>query len=144
MESAIWAVDWLLLGASAGIERLHFHQGSGFRYSMIQPTASSDDGLNITRPHILPSYHACLIVNEAIGTSGNSYVTELATPNTTMTAYAIWEDTKLARLVVLNTQVYLGTGEKPSISVQLNGLGATDPANVKFLESGKTTDNTGL
>ncbi|KAL0930106.1 uncharacterized protein CTRU02_214926 [Colletotrichum truncatum] len=144
VESALWATDWLLLGASTGIQRLHFHHGVGFRYNTIQPTDESDDGLNITHPHILPSYHAFLIVNEAIGKSGNAYVAELATTNITLTAYGIWENDELARLVILNTQVHLGGPQKPSINVNISGILADQPASVKFLLSESTTSHTGV
>ncbi|KAF9878229.1 hypothetical protein CkaCkLH20_04267 [Colletotrichum karsti] len=144
VESALWATDWLLLGASSGIQRLHFHHGVGFRYNLIQPTNDSDDGLNITHPHILPSYHAFLIVNEAIGKSGRAYVAEIATTNLTLTAYGIWEEEKLARIVVLNTQIYLGGPEKPSINVDVGKVVAGQRATVKFLVSDNTTSYTGL
>ena len=133
--------DWLLLGASSGVDRIHFHHGVGFRYNAIQPTDKSDDGLNISHPHILPSYHAFLIVNEAIGKSGDSYIAEIPTPNQNLTAYGVWEGEELARLVVLNTNVHLGGGEKPSINVRLAGVGADSPATVKLLLSEKTTAN---
>ncbi|KAF7551869.1 hypothetical protein G7Z17_g4714 [Cylindrodendrum hubeiense] len=144
VEGAIWTVDWMLLGASLGIERMHFHQGVGYRYNAIQPTDESDDGLNITRPHILPSYHAFLVVNEAIGKSGNAYISEIPTSNLTLTAYGIWEEKQLTRLVVLNTQVYLGNGEKPSINVNLASLSADRPKTVKLLQSETTTANTNV
>lgn len=116
----------------------------GFRYNLIQPTSDSDDGLNISRPHILPSYHAFLIVNEAIGKSGEAYVAEIPTSNITLTAYGIWEQERLARVVVLNTQVHLGGQEKPSISVNLKGLGSGLSITVKMLLSENTTANAGL
>ncbi|KAM0542983.1 hypothetical protein ACHAPJ_012540 [Fusarium lateritium] len=144
VEGAIWMTDWMLLGASLGIERIHFHHGVGFRYNAIQPTSESDDGLNITHPHILPSYHAFLVVNEAIGKSGNCYIAEIPTSNLTLTVYGIWEEKQLSRLVVLNTQVYLGEGEKPNINVNLTGLGADRPATVKLLLSDKTTAHTNV
>jgi hypothetical protein len=134
----------MLLSASAGIERVHFHHGIGFRYNAIQPVSDADDGLDIPRPHILPSYYAYLIVNEAIGKSGNAYVAELPTINANLTAFGIWEKKQLARIVVMNTQVYLGEGEKPSINVRFDNLPKNDSAKVKFLLSGKTTDHTGL
>ncbi|RSM04452.1 hypothetical protein CEP52_006788 [Fusarium oligoseptatum] len=144
VESALWAADWMLLAASSGVERVHFHQGKGFRYNAIQPTKDSEDGLNIAHPHILPSYYAMLIVNEVIGKSGHSYVAEIPTSNITLTAYGIWEKQQLARVVVLNTQVYLGEGEKPSINVNLAGLDTDTPATLKLLRSEKTTAHTGL
>ncbi|KAF4963182.1 hypothetical protein FSARC_8760 [Fusarium sarcochroum] len=139
VEGAVWMADWMLHGASLGIERMHFHHGVGFRYNAIQPTSESDDGLNISHPHVLPSYHAFLVVNEAIGKSGNSYIAEIPTSNLTLTAYGVWEKKQLSRLVVLNTQVYLGEGEKPSINVNLAGPGVGRPATIKLLLSTKTT-----
>lgn len=134
----------MLLAASYGIERVHLHQGVGFRYNAIQPIDNADDGLNITRPHILPSYYALLVVDEAIGASGNAFIAEIPTTNLTLTAYGIWEKQRLARLVVLNTQVYLGTGNKPSINVTLSGLHAKGAATIKRLQSEKTTTYKGL
>lgn len=123
---------------------MHLHQGVGYRYNAIQPTKDADDGLNITQPHILPSYYALLIVNEAIGKSGNAFIAEIPTTNLTLTAYGVWEEKRLARLVVLNTQLYLGTGDKPSLNVTLDGLHTNRSATMKLLRSDKTTAHTGL
>ncbi|KAH7411457.1 hypothetical protein BKA64DRAFT_773122 [Cadophora sp. MPI-SDFR-AT-0126] len=144
VEAALWMTDWLLLGASLGIERIHFHHGIGFRYNTLQPTSDSDDGLNITRPHILPSYHALLIVNEAIGKSGRSEIAEIATTNLTLTAYGIWESGQLKRMVVMNSAVYLGQGVKSSLRVSLKGLEQGRSATIKRLESNMTTSYTGV
>ena len=134
----------MLLGASNGVERVHFHHGVGFRYNAIQPTSQSDDGLNITRPHVLPLYYAMLIVNEAVGSSGEPYIAEIPTTNITLTAYGIWEQKQLRRVVVTNNQIFNGTGGKPSININLTGPLAGKPAKVKRLLSDKTSASTGL
>ncbi|KEF51720.1 uncharacterized protein A1O9_12355 [Exophiala aquamarina CBS 119918] len=144
VEAALWTTDYLLLCASYGVERVYLHQGVGYRYSAIQPIWDAGDGLNISRPHILPSYNALLVVNEAIGESRDAFVAELPTTNVTLTAYGIWEGEQLMRLVVLNTQVYLGTGEKSSINVTLNGLSLAGRSTLKRLQSEKTTAYTGV
>ncbi|KAH8602060.1 hypothetical protein B0O99DRAFT_499955 [Bisporella sp. PMI_857] len=144
VEAALWMTDWLLLAASRGIERVHFHHGLGFRYNTLQPIDESDDGLNITRPHILPSYHALLIVNEAIGKSNKAEIAEIATTNVTLTAYGIWEADQLKRMVVMNSAVYLGQGEKPSMQITLNGLDKGLLATIKRLDSNMTTSFTGV
>ncbi|KAH9215802.1 hypothetical protein DL95DRAFT_499780 [Leptodontidium sp. 2 PMI_412] len=144
VEAAVWMTDWLLLAASIGIERVHFHHGLGFRYNTLQPVSGSDDGLNITNPHILPSYHALLIVNEAIGTSNRAEIAEIATTNLTLTAYGIWEDGRLKRMVVLNSAVYLGNGVKSSLRVSLRGWDERRPATIKRLDSNMTTSFTGV
>lgn len=144
VESALWMIDWVLLAASRGVERVHLHHGRGFRYNTLQPIDESDDGLNITHPHILPSYHALLIVNEAIGTSGNSYVAEIPTMNNSFTAYGVWEKHQLKRAVVLNTMVYLGTGEKPVATIKLDNLKSSEGVRLKRLESHATTSYSGV
>ncbi|WVO24674.1 uncharacterized protein IAS62_006051 [Cryptococcus decagattii] len=151
-ESAIWGVDWMLQLASMGIERMHFHHGVGYRYNFFQPVATDadfNDGLNLTsRAHILPLYHAALIVNEAIGTNNNSYVAEISTANDNVVAYGIWENEDLVRMVVTNTEVYTTDNEaaqngRNKTDVNLVGVEGRN-ATVKRLFAPQTTAMRGL
>ncbi|ADV23898.1 Hypothetical Protein CGB_H2500W [Cryptococcus gattii WM276] len=151
-EGALWALDWMLQLASVGVERMHFHHGVGFRYNLFQPVATDadhDDGTNMTqRAHILPAYHAALIVNEAIGTSGNSYVAEISTANDNVVAYGIWEDEDLVRMVVTNTEVYTTDDEESQkgrnkFEVNLVGVQGRN-ATVKRLFVPQTTAQHGI
>ncbi|ADV23920.1 Hypothetical Protein CGB_H2510C [Cryptococcus gattii WM276] len=151
-EGALWALDWMLQLASMGVERMHFHHGVGFRYNLFQPVATDadhDDGTNMTqRAHILPAYHAALIVNEAIGTSGNSYVAEISTANDNVVAYGIWEDEDLVRMVVTNTEVYTTDDEESQkgrnkFEVNLVGVQGRN-ATVKRLFVPQTTAQHGI
>ncbi|KIR53357.1 hypothetical protein I315_03947 [Cryptococcus gattii Ru294] len=151
-EGALWAIDWLLQLASMGIERMHFHHGVGFRYNLFQPVATDaahNDGLNLTdRAHILPAYHAALIVNEAIGTNNNSYVAEISTANDNVVAYGIWENEDLVRMVVTNTEVYTTDNEaaqKGRNKFEVNLVGAEGRnATVKRLFAPQTTAMRGI
>lgn len=143
LESAIWITDMMLLSASRGVERCHFHHGVGFAYNTFQPVASSDDGTNITQPHILPSYNGMLAVNEAIGSSGDSWITEIATLNDTITAYGIYEQGNLVRVVVLNQAVYTGEGDRSSVRVAFKDLDGWT-GSVKRLLGPQTTALTGM
>ncbi|KIR98601.1 hypothetical protein L804_04177 [Cryptococcus deuterogattii 2001/935-1] len=151
-EGALWAIDWLLQLASMGIERMHFHHGVGFRYNLFQPVATDaahNDGLNLTdRAHILPAYHAALIVNEAIGTNNNSYVAEINTVNDNVVAYGIWENEDLVRMVVTNTEVYTTDDEaaqKGRNKFEVNLVGAEGRnATVKRLFAPQTTAMRGI
>ena len=151
-EGALWAIDWLLQLASMGIERMHFHHGVGFRYNLFQPVATDaahNDGLNLTdRAHILPAYHAALIVNEAIGTNNNSYVAEINTVNDNVVAYGIWENEDLVRMVVTNTEVYTTDDEaaqKGRNKFEVNLVGAEGRnATVKRLFVPQTTAMRGM
>ncbi|KIR40778.1 hypothetical protein I307_02213 [Cryptococcus deuterogattii 99/473] len=151
-EGALWAIDWMLQLASLGVERMHFHHGVGFRYNFFQPVATDaefNDGLNLTdRAHILPAYHAALIVNEAIGTNGNSYVAEISTANDNVVAYGIWENEDLVRMVVTNTEVYTTddeTAQQGRNKFEINLVGAEGRnATVKRLFAPQTTAMRGL
>jgi len=94
-------------------------------YNLIQPIAGVDDGTGkADRPHVLPSYYGAMVVNEAIGSSGCSRVSEVACNRPNVSAFAIWESAKLARLVIINSTPFLkGTvDQKPVEKVQLDGL----------------------
>lgn len=144
LESAIWVTDWMLLSASRGVERCHLHHGVGFRYNAFQPVANSDDGTNITRPHILPSYNGYLAVNEAIGTTGESWIAEIYTENNNVTAYGVYENKQLVRMVVLNQAPWDGQGEKPSYGITFKGWQDGRKGTVKRLLGAKTTSLTGM
>lgn len=134
----------MLLAASSGAERVHFHHGRGFRYNAIQATDESEDSTNITRPHILPSYHSFLIVNEAIGKTGDSHVVELGTRNSTLTAFGFYENGQIARMLFTNSNVYLGQGERQSFNVQLAGWKQGMLGSLKRLKTPATTAFTGV
>lgn len=142
----------MLRGASIGIDRMHFHNGRGFRYNVIQPTTLNntspllDDGLPTSnRPHIMPLYHAFLIVNEAIGTNGNSYVAELGTSTNQLATYGVYENNNLVRLILINTQVYTeGTsGGRAGLNVTLAGYKSGQYATIKRFHTPYTNSTSG-
>jgi hypothetical protein len=119
-------VDWMLQGASLGIRRMNFHHGVGYRYNLFQPVAGvDDDGMDLQdRPHILPSYHSFLLVNEAIGDKGTSMIAELGTNSKTLAAYGIWEGGKLVRAVLIDSEYYMpDMGDRPRREVDIKGFG---------------------
>lgn len=141
----------MLYAASNGIERVHFHNGRGFAYSVVQPSilngSGLDDGLSHPdRPHIAPLWNSFLIVGEAIGTSGNSYVAELGTNSSALAAYGIYEDNYLRRIVLVNSQVYLATtqGGRQGLNVSLSGWTAGQYATVKRFTAPYTNSTSGL
>jgi hypothetical protein len=150
-EAAIWGVDYMLYSASIGISRVHFHNGRGFPYSVVQPSVLAgsgvDDGLNHQdRPHIGPLFNSFLIVAEAIGTTGNSYVAELGTSSGSVSAYGIYEKGLLKRVVLLNAAVYVpGTaGGRSGEKVTLSGWASNQYATVKRFEAPYTNSTSGL
>lgn len=78
-----------------------------------------------------PLYMATLVVAEAIGSSRNTYVAEIASTNDTISAYGIWEDQRLARMVLSNHDVFNVNGTNTTVQrtsqlVSLKSLGITD------------------
>ena len=113
------------------MDRLHLHNGYGYAYDVYQPGANVTDGLNYTRQHIGPSYYANLIVAEAIGSAGSSYVAELASTNNSISAYGIWENKRLARIVLSNHDTFNENGtnttvERTSFLVDLKSFNLTE------------------
>jgi hypothetical protein len=146
----MWAVDWILHMATLGVKRSHFHNGVGFYYSIIAPVAYTgttlDDGLDLPdRPHIMPIYHAFLIVGEAVGTTKQSYVVELNFNEVDLTGYAIYEQGKLKRIVVINSKIYVN-GTRSEYDLNIDGWGqvSSKSASVKYFLPPATESKRGL
>lgn len=110
-----------------GIRRMHFHNGRGFMYNVLQPIdlagTGVDDETGLEGPHVMALYHALLVVAEAAGTSGRATVVEIPTLTNLLAAYGVYEGGKLVRLVLVNSQVYLeGEGERTGLRVQIPGV----------------------
>jgi hypothetical protein len=142
-EAAIWAIDYMLQAATLGVSRVHFHNGLGYRYNLFQPIANLNDGTNITRPHILPLYHAFLIVNEVIGLGDKSHIAEIGTLQKDLAMYGVWQGDELIKLVMINSGLYQN-GERGMLNVELQGLAKGDCMKVKRLEVPKTEAYFGL
>ncbi|CAK9781613.1 hypothetical protein CC85DRAFT_314754 [Cutaneotrichosporon oleaginosum] len=125
-EQTIWGVDHLLQIASLGIKRMHFHNGRGFTYNVLQPVALEgtgvDDGTGLQGAHVSALYHALLIVAEATG-KGEAKVVEIPTSIDSLAAYGVYEDGKLVRLVIINSDIYVeGMGERSGTRVKIDGV----------------------
>ncbi|KAH6917931.1 hypothetical protein BKA70DRAFT_1456021 [Coprinopsis sp. MPI-PUGE-AT-0042] len=150
--SAIWALDYLLHAAQAGVSRIFFHQGVGYHSNFIQPaplTVSPTTGAQLTTPlaaRVNPQYYAAIVAAEAIGASGTTRVTELDTRHASVSGYAFYEGTKLARAVLINSAAYLKTAStRPTVPVSLKfGSGGPTKATVKRLEIGSADDTANL
>jgi len=144
-ESALWAIDYLLYSASLGISRVYLSHGVGYRYSSFQPISGiTDDGRDLDRPHTLPLYYGMIVVNEAIGKgSWDRHIVELSTEHRDIVSYAVYEDTTLARIVIVNTQLHFkDEASRQSIAITLSGL--TGQMTLKRLAVPHTAAREGL
>ncbi|KAJ2926979.1 hypothetical protein H1R20_g10116, partial [Candolleomyces eurysporus] len=115
--SAIWALDYLLYASQLGISRVYFHQGVGYKFNFIQPTALSRSPLDNSamspprQPYVQPSYYAAIIAAEAIGTSGQTRVVELSTSDESVSGYAFYEGDTLVKALFINSKAHLSHAE---------------------------------
>ncbi|KDR78761.1 hypothetical protein GALMADRAFT_209155 [Galerina marginata CBS 339.88] len=152
--AALWTLDYALFGPQIGISRLFFHQGVGYKYSMIQRvtlTRSPLDGSTLSSPlppHIQPQYYAAIIAAEAIGNSGNTRAVEISINNSFISGYAFYVGNKLTKALFINSQAFLTTSSGARGSTQitfgLTGSGAPTRMTVKRLSIPHADATSGL
>jgi hypothetical protein len=128
-----------------GISRMYFHNGVGYHYSSLAPESNLADGYNLTRPHIGALYHAYLIVNEAIGSSGASSIAEIATSDNRVVAYGIWENGWLARALFINSEPFTvaSEGARKNVTIRLENPMASG-GSVRWFETQYTNSSRGM
>ncbi|KAG1725353.1 glycoside hydrolase family 79 protein [Suillus paluster] len=151
--AALWLLDYSLYATQVGISRIHFHQGVGYKYNLIQPVTldySIIDGSPIgsLAPHIQPPYYAAIIVAEAIGTSGTTQAVEIVIDENNVSGYAFYEHGTLSKAVLINTIAYFaGAGARNSTHIDFSFTGSGYTAkemSVKTLKIRYASDTTNL
>ncbi|KAG6812433.1 hypothetical protein H0H92_002899 [Tricholoma furcatifolium] len=113
--AALWTLDYALFATQLGISVVHFHDGIGFKYNLIQPITlfrSTLDGSTLDPPqpaHVQPQYYSAIIAGEAIGNTGRSQVVEISIDDDNVSGYGIYENHVLVRAVFINSEAYLST-----------------------------------
>jgi hypothetical protein len=122
--------------------------------------------VNPLLPHIQPQYLGAIVIAEAVGTSGSSVVTELSINDPYMSgcvmplplcapglsyircSYAIYEGSKLARAVFVNSLGYfttdVGVRNRTSTHISFTGTGLSGKMTVKRLTIAHADDTQGL
>ncbi|KAF4630913.1 hypothetical protein G7Y89_g7220 [Cudoniella acicularis] len=102
--AALWVIDFNLYCASVGIQRVHMHQGTNFRYQSWQPINT-----NITTKGTKAPYYGQIVVAAFIGSLSPSTQTQISNiplQGEREAAYAAYVNGKLARVAVINLQQY--------------------------------------
>ncbi|KAK6331256.1 hypothetical protein TWF696_003316 [Orbilia brochopaga] len=105
--AALWLVDYALLGASLGINRIYFHATPRASYSPILPvTYNTTTGTYSAG--VLPLAYGAYFISEVLSFDGNLKVTSIIGGNDTdYSSYSIWDDkNNLQKIVVLNLEIY--------------------------------------
>jgi len=143
-----------LYASQIGISRVHFHEGIGYKYNLIQPLTlnrSILDGSPLDSPllpHVQPAYYAAIIAAEAIGSSGSTGAIELLINNSRIAGYAFYEDDVLVRAVFINSQAFLASDtDRGCVHIDLNFYGSgfvPRTMSIKRLSIGHADDVSGL
>ncbi|OCT47376.1 hypothetical protein CLCR_03380 [Cladophialophora carrionii] len=142
LGALLWEIDYALIAAAAGVDRLFFHNGvGGFYYAMWEPLPAN----STTPAHINPTYYSMLFVADVVAGLSQPTISRIVKLDTFDTAqYAIFERNRLQKLVILNTHYYNDTSEaRPSKFVNVSSV--LGP-NIKFrrLTASETTATSGI
>lgn len=106
--SSLWSVDYALYAASAGVSRMFWHMGTGYRYAAWQATQNGT-----TAPGPRPLYYGNWLIAEALA-GGNKQVVQILSTDTSA-GYAIYGAGKprsrpgLQAITLVNLAVYNAT-----------------------------------
>ncbi|KAJ5630806.1 uncharacterized protein N7484_010906 [Penicillium longicatenatum] len=91
----------LITRGTQNIKRLNFHQGLDYRYASWQPIASEGQP-----PTTRPPYYGHIMVAASLGHSENIRIVNIPLEEDTESAYGIYNDDKLSKLVVVNLNAF--------------------------------------
>jgi hypothetical protein len=134
----------MLKAASMGVERVHLHCTPNRLFAVFQPGWGFTNGTGIERPHIMPMYNGLLVVNEMVGDSGHAMIAEIENINVGLASYGVWENGKLSRMVLINSNVfYQNAKTRSTLNVTLTGY-TPRIASIKRLSIPYTTATEGM
>lgn len=134
MVMAMWNTDFMLQAMTMGATRVNMQTAESFPFSLWQPGPSkwSDDKA------VRAAYYALPLVADFIGTSGETRAVALGSHNDgKLAAYAAYDAGVLARVVVLNTELWVpANGTRVPAQIQLSGVPSTvKSAKIHFLSA---------
>jgi hypothetical protein len=137
--SALWLVDYALYVASQNITRIHFHQGTGYRYASWLPIYYKGVG-----PTVKPPYYGNVFVAKFLGSSGTQ-VNNIDLSSKFSSAYAAYEHRRLARLAIIDFHEYNpgNSSTRPSSTFEV-ASNSFQSATLEFLTAPGATFNTSI
>ena len=139
--AALWEIDYMLHGATLGMKRIHFHNGSPFWYSMWQPVE-----VNGTAPRVWPTYSAMIFVAGVLSGTTNPILYELsALESDDLALYALYEGDSLYKILAINLAFYSAANvtarvERPQMQIDVSAVLGTQVR--AFRLTGPTSDET--
>jgi Glycosyl hydrolase family 79 C-terminal beta domain len=112
--AALWGVDFNLYCAATGIQRVHMHQGTNYRYASWQPIQTVNETKGTKAP-----YYGNIAVAKFLGdlTKDNVSISDIELGSTYENAYAAYVNDRLERIALIQMQAFNytnSTGPRPS------------------------------
>lgn len=109
--AALWGIDFNLMCAATNIKQVFMHQGTDYRYASWQPVDTNKTSKGTKAP-----YYGNVAVAAALGdiTTSSVRVANIPLANETSAAYAIYANSTLARLMLINMNQYNYSVPSPS------------------------------
>jgi hypothetical protein len=109
--AALWAVDYVLLGASLGLQKIFFHLGGQSEYSALtsEPYYYKNESL---AAGVRSTWYSHYFISKVVATQGNKTLTVAALPDansSTLAGYGIYAESVLKKLVFLDMGGWNGT-----------------------------------
>ena len=126
--AALWGVDYVLMAASIGFQKIYFHLGAHSEYSSFTPLPYEYKGENLTAG-VRAGFYAHYFIANVVSGSDNYSVAALPGANSSdFSGYGIYGSNKLQKLVFLDMGVW-NTTEGRSNPSTLSITDATTRSN---------------
>jgi hypothetical protein len=109
--AALWAVDYVLLGASLGLQKIFFHLGAQSEYSAFTPEPYNYKNESLTSG-IRSTWYSHYFIAKVVASKGHQTLTVAALPDansSTLAGYGIYGAKMLEKLVFLDMGIWNGT-----------------------------------
>ncbi|EME42105.1 glycoside hydrolase family 79 protein [Dothistroma septosporum NZE10] len=137
--TALWSVDYQLHCAAIGVTRVHHQQIVKPGFNMWQPVQST-----FSPPMVRANFYAMPFVADFLGKNPSRVNAIPLVKTDTLAAYSAWEAGKLARIAIINLEVWnQGQGARGSVDFRINDLGVSKSATINYLtapEGGAAND----
>jgi hypothetical protein len=122
--AALWVVDYVLLGASLGLQKIYFHLGAQSEYSAFTPESYTYKNERLSSG-VRSTWYSHYFIAKIVARTGNKTLRISALPDansSSLAGYGIYAGSVLEKLVFLDMGVWNGTEGLNNPST----IGATD------------------
>ena len=128
LATALWNVDFQMHAMAINVARVNMQQIVYPGYQMWEPVPNE-----YTHPLVRPNYYSQPLVASFIGSSGTTTVSEI-TSQEMLAAYAAFESSSLARVAIVNLDLWNNAGSRPVVRYTIDDVpSGASSAHVQFL-----------